>query len=312
MKMNKKILGMPLALFLVAILMISGATAALLSYYTNYKVTATVEQSVVFSDDTTTKTKNIDVIGGDSDIMMLTLKNRANVDADVKVDTTCDALITDCVGVTTNHYSIFGFEDTQGTTTSVIEVTDLGDKVEFKITTNVKAIGHDGFGLIIGDSSDVKYQIHNNDGSDASFAWGTPLISPYDTTLVSGCEWNGWHSSCVNTEVSDLDWVTVTGDRYFANNPDGIFIITVDKTKLGFEDFKYVVYMTQDAEFSDPGFSWSTPSVNDMHVANVGNEITNVVLTIPSQGTMDFIVNTKFDVSIIADTFEIETKVIPQ
>jgi len=84
--------------------------------------------------------------------------------------------------------------------------------------------GHWGYGVVIAtDDVNPAFQVHNNDGTDSSYAWGTHLYSEYD---------NGWHTGDTNTPVSDLDWIECTGDRDYTDNPNGIFTVTIDKCKL--------------------------------------------------------------------------------
>lgn len=93
--------------------------------------------------------------------------------------------------------------------------------------------GNMGYALVIStDHSDPLFQVHNNDGTCAAFAWGTHLYSPWDP-LLGG--WNGWHSSEAgwNTLVTDIDWISCTGDRYHDNNPNGVFTVTIDCCKSG-------------------------------------------------------------------------------
>ena len=85
--------------------------------------------------------------------------------------------------------------------------------------------GHWGYGLAISlDGLEPAFQIHNNDGSDSTYAWGTHLYSPYD---------DGWVSGTTNTLVSELSWVTCTGKRDITDNPSGVFTVTIDKAELG-------------------------------------------------------------------------------
>lgn len=313
--MKKKILGIPIMALVIGLVVMGGVFAALLTQYVTITGTATVKQAVVFSDDTTSKTYNFDseIVAGSDYAELFTIKNRAEVSANVGIQTTCDAVTTDCVGITMNHYSIVGFEDTQNTPTATVTVEDLGTQIQWTIdvdeTNPAYANGHASFGLVIGDDTNVKYQIHNNDGSDANFPWGTPLVSPYDTDLLSSCVWSGWHSGCVNTEVSTLDWATVTGERDLSINTNGIFVITVDKIKLGFDDFKWNMYLAQDAVFTDNTFGWATPNVANMHTAVVGESITGKVLS--SNELFDFIVALNFNVALTPDTFNFETVVSP-
>jgi hypothetical protein len=85
-----------------------------------------------------------------------------------------------------------------------------------------------GYALVIStDHVDPLFQVHSNDGTCAAFPWGTHLYSPWDP-LLGG--YNGWHTSDAgwNTLVTDIDWISCTGDRYHDDNPDGIFTVTID------------------------------------------------------------------------------------
>lgn len=168
----------------------------------------------------------------------------------------------------------------------VVNVAEDGDWMVWTFDFPVELFTGDGnlsVGLIIatdGEGNGPAFQIHNNDGSDASHPWGTWLMSPFDTGLVSGCNWLGWHSSCVNTLVTSLDWVEAIGQR---NTPwqghvsgDGVMEIRIKKSELG-ASFHWVAYPTVGSGFYAPaydvtmqipaGFGWATPLV-DMNVPN--------------------------------------------
>jgi predicted ribosomally synthesized peptide with SipW-like signal peptide len=79
-----------------------------------------------------------------------------------------------------------------------------------------------------GDGNGPAYQIHNNDGADSNYPWGTWLMSPWGPTIDDG--WFGWHSGTDNTPVSELDWVQATGQR--TGSTDGILEIKIRKCSL--------------------------------------------------------------------------------
>lgn len=310
--MKKKLFGIPLTFLLIGVLVVGGVTAALLTLFVDVNVSADVKQSVVFSDGDTSKTYGFDgsLYAGNGFSEVFTLKNRAGVEAPVEIETT--GVVT---GIDVGYFTLLGYEDTQNTPTKEVVVTDLGDKVEWVITYDGDDAaynnGHASMSLVIADDSGVVYQIHSNDGSDASYDWGTWLYSPYSVSLSSGCEWNGWHSSCLNVEVSDLDWVSASGERYKVDNPAYEFIITIDKSRLEGDTFRWVVSSNQDGVFTNPGFGWSSVDVNNMHEAVVGEEITNPFVIFPSQ-EFDFVSVFKFHVALTPDMYNIETKVVPQ
>ena len=182
----------------------------------------------------------------------------------------------------------YSFEGTTGVQSVSIDVQDGGGQVTWTIdypgeapydAPTTEGNGHWTVGLIIaldGDGNDPAYQVHNNDGTDPNYPWGTWLVSPYYD--------GSWHSGSPdyeNTPVSDLDWISCTGDRYNENNPNGLFTITIDKSELvgdihwalnlaigsGF----YSTYMTYE-QMSYPNgeydwFDWGNPVV-DMNISN--------------------------------------------
>lgn len=134
--------------------------------------------------------------------------------------------------------------------------------------------GNLNVGLIIaldGDGNGPAFQIHNNDGTDATYPWGTWLLSPWGPTIGDG--WFGWHSSYDNTPVTDLDWVEASGQRN--GSTDGVLTIKIRKCKLD-ETIHWAASPTVGSGFSGvydvtmqvpTDFSWSTPIV-DMSVPN--------------------------------------------
>ncbi len=178
-------------------------------------------------------------------------------------------------------------------------------------------------GLIIatdGLGKGPAFQIHNNDGSDATYPWGTWLMSPFDTELVSDCEWLGWHSGCVNTPVTDLDWVEATG-AYYGQNTNGILTIKIKKEVLG-DSFHWAAYPQTGGGWYSPyknqqmptpeAFNWATPTVaeDNYHEATIMEALTNSVTVSPSE-TVDFLIVTEFPKMMIPGTYTITTTVVP-
>jgi len=113
------------------------------------------------------------------------------------------------------------------------------------------------YALVISlDKVNPAFQIHNNDGTDATYAWGTHLYSPWGP---EGTGWNGWNTSNTNTLVSTLDWVDATGGYKLVDNADGIFTITIDKAELGLEFYWAVAIMgrTCDTHYPEAWAMWS-------------------------------------------------------
>lgn len=129
--------------------------------------------------------------------------------------------------------------------------------------------GNLNVGLIIaldGEGNGPAYQIHNNDGADAAYPWGTWLMSPWGPTIGDG--WNGWWSSSVNTPVTALDWVEASGNRNVPHT-DGILQIKIKKSEL-VGTIHWAASPTVGSGFWDAydvtmqiptGFNWSEPLV---------------------------------------------------
>lgn len=76
---DKKVLGIPVVVVVVAALATTGvASAALLNVYTTSEGTVNVEQSVVFGDDSVEKSYEVTEVAGDSMMKCYTIKNRSS------------------------------------------------------------------------------------------------------------------------------------------------------------------------------------------------------------------------------------------
>ncbi len=156
----------------------------------------------------------------------------------------------------------------------VVNVTENGEWVTWEFDFPVEDFIGDGnlnVGLIIaldGEGEGPAFQVHNNDGTDSSFDWGTWLVSPWGPTISDG--WNGWHSGDTNTEVEDLNWITASGDRK-GQGTDGILTISINKAKLK-RNFFWAASPTVGSGFYSPmydttmqvptDFGWATPLVD--------------------------------------------------
>jgi len=108
-----------------------------------------------------------------------------------------------------------------------ITVEDLGCALKWTFDFPIDddpSNGNMSYGLVISfDGEKPKFQVHNNDGTDSSYPWGTHLYSKYK---------NGWHTSSKNTPVSEIGWISASGERKHNDNSEGIFTVTIDKNKL--------------------------------------------------------------------------------
>lgn len=313
---------------LVAVMFIGVASAGLLTSYNTVTTTANVSQSVLLdgNDYTNPLTYEFDVIGGDCKWTCHELENTGNVNAEIEFDT---QYWPDGDGITTTYYTptYYTFQTSIGTQPVIITVEDGDCHVTWTIDFPMEAPydpqtecnGMLAVGLIIaqdGDGNGPSFQIHNNDGTDANYPWGTWLYSPWGPTINDG--WFGWHSGSINIPLEDLScqWAEATGDRYHEDNPDGVFTITLAKCVLG-EDFHWALYTAIGGGFCNynyqqayypTGFNWASPIV-DMQIPNYEAA---TVLTDLGAGfvlgkyqSKEIIICHRFDIAIILGTYTI-------
>jgi hypothetical protein len=335
---NKKILGMPIAMLVIGLLVVAGASAALLTYYVNVVGTANIDQSVVWWDGTTASTDTkvyafaSSAVAGNSYTESFMIKNLGTGPATVQLVTNCSAATTDCVGIDWVHrtipYSYNQAIDIVNDFDLLVKIEDDGEWLKWTFdypTETWVGNGQLPLGLIIATNGVLpSFQIHNNDGSDAAHPFGTWLYSPYDADLDSGCNWMGWHSGCVNTVLSDpsMDWVEATGN-YYGEGTDGVLVIRMKKTALG-DNFHWAAVAQTGGGWNDPyknkqmptpaSFSWATPTVgaSNYHAASIP-EFDVITGPFVLEGGEVFSFDTTFDFHVLlkSDSFELETRVEP-
>ena len=118
-----------------------------------------------------------------------------------------------------------------------------------------------GVAVIIGIGNEIEFQIHNNDGIDPYYPYGTWLISYYES---------GWHTGSPYYKNYPLpDGITATGGRRKSENPQMIFTVTIGKAYLACE-FKWAVYFKGGSggrTFYPSDFSWYDTDTSDMATA---------------------------------------------
>jgi len=315
---GKQISMMAAALFVLSV----AASAALLAYFGTVTTTATVQQSVLLDGEAMPNsqfTRSVNPVGGETDCHAHTLKNQASVPFNIQLLT---GYTPEGEGITTKYYVDADYEADVDTTTAYDEYGPVDIKVETTATDVVwtfdmigsrtlQGDGHWAYGLIISlDGVKPAYQIHSNDGSDANFPWGTHLYSTYD---------NGWHTGTTNTPVSDLAWVSATGDRYIATNPDGIFTVSIKKSELGDEFYWaawtgqggfYHPYATGQSGFP-AGFTWTNSPDVEEGVNYAEAELKEETTTVPLAAleTKGFEACHEFDKYIAPGVYTITTTV---
>ena len=310
------------------------ASATLLSYYGKVTTTANVSQSVLLdgNDYSNPLTYEFDVIGGCCKWSCHELENTGCEDAPIVFNTIYwpngDGIITKYC--TPTHYA---FQTSIGTQPVIITVEDGECHVTWTIDFPMEAPydpqtecnGNLAVGLVIaqdGDGNGPSFQIHNNDGTDANYPWGTWLYSPWGPTINDG--WFGWHSGSINIPLEDLScqWAEATGDRYHEDNPDGIFTITIAKCVLG-EEFHWALYTAIGSGFCNynyqqayypTGFSWGSPIV-DMSIPNYEPATIMTDLgagfTLGKYQSKEIIICHCFDIAIFPGSYTIMSKFQP-
>ena len=324
-----------IAIVLVGLLTV-GASAALLTYYNSIGGLVHVKQAVLVDGEgigTPIVEEFGSVTGGDIVCTIHTLENMATIPAPVNFGTDFDpqqdgiivkyldpieyTLVVTAGGIQNDPVDI----DVTDDGTSITWTIDFPGEAPYDDPTT-EGNGLRAVGLVIaldGNGEGPAFQIHNNDGTDSSFEWGTWLYSPWGPTINDG--WFGWHSGDTNTEVSTLNWISCTGGRYNEDNPDGIFTISIDKAELGLcaTDFhwalnlaigsgfynEYMTYEQMAYPMATPGpsFNWATPLVDDIvdnyEYATIANEITGVTLA-PGE-LFDFVICYTFPINVAGD-----------
>jgi len=329
--MNRKKL---LIVVLAIALLVGAVSAAVITYYGKVKVATTVSQAVLLDGNSYPFVieETATVVGGESFCRPHYLTSQTSIPIDLQFDTTFSPALTDNE-ITVTYLKPLGYSwsGAIGGQPISIDVEDGECQVTWTVDFPLEAPydevtegnGLMAVGLIIaldGEGYGPAFQIHNNDGTDSNYPWGTWLYSPWGPTIGDG--WFGWHSGSINTPVSDLDWVDCTGGRYNEVNPDGLFTVIIDKCKLG-EDFHWALYTAigsgfnsnyltyQQATYPD-AFNWAEPLVTatNYEYALLMEELTSP-FTLQPKETLDFIICYSFDPLIQAGTYNIYSTVQP-
>lgn len=310
--MNKRTIGIMLVL---GSLLTFVVTATILTYFGVVTGTANVNQSITIDGNgyDVATTWESDLVAGKTLVHKHMLSNNAEKDIDVNIGTYGVAS-----GVVTNNYEILGYyyeEDLDSVAPAKITVIDLGESVawhiDFDETDPAFNNGHAQVALMIGQDGEIQYQIHSNDGTVSSYPFGTWLFSPYDTTLDSGCAWNGWHTSCYNIPVSDFNSIISIGERDIVDNPDAVYQITVDKGMLDSEEFEWMLYLGGNSgTFLNTAAGWSDNDTSHYYTATIGEKIVNP-LNVRLKSDVDILVEHEFDAALAPGTYTLTTEVVP-
>lgn len=270
MKKRTKIIS----IVLLSLLVVGIATASLLQYYGVIKSITTVTQSVLVD--------GLDTVGGslslNDDGGIHTLVNNANVDAIIKLETDCTALIgiDDCEGITTTYVGVLELttKDTQTwaptlTKKATIIYTLVGDTFAF---TGVP----EGYTLIYYKDTVI--------GLEGRIANPQPamIVTP---TIGNLPQDNDANLDADYSQAPD-NYLHKTGAKLWA-----VPIGALTGTTLDWSQWDSFLYETDL-------MSYSTNSLGE--------------ITLPANGGgVNFRIINDFDVALIPDTYTITTNVIP-
>jgi len=303
---------------IVAILLISilsiGAFGALLKQYATVEMTANMEQSVLL-DGGTSVTDTLEGFAGRTYCYYHTLENLGHKDAPIYFTWTCDK---NKDGITVSYLKPLNYKTAvrpSGTIVADIVVKDVGDAIRWTIDIDMDASpvknGHTAYGLVISkDHIHPAFQIHNNDGTDALYPWGTHLYSKW----VEGEGYNGWltgwngegERTANNIPVDDIDWITCTGERDNSLNHDGIYTIEIKKCYLG-DTFYWAIQLmgdTCDTHYPEKWVMWSGDA-STFAEAKIAKDISSYTLGMLE--TLDFYIVYDFGIALEPNTYAITT-----
>jgi hypothetical protein len=303
-------------------LLIGVASAALISYFGQVKMTATVDQAVLLDGDNINNMpieETATVAGGEFFLGSHWLQSQTSVPVNLMFETYIPG---DSAGVTVSYLKSKGYKTTVTTVPIVgdykvdVTVEDIGDWIQWSFnyfahnTSNAAGDGKFEAGVIISLENGKKFQIHNNDGTVSKYDPGTWIYELYDG---SGW-WHGWFgSNSISIKDAGITWVETEGDMYFRNNPEGIIVIRIHKTMLD-ATFGWGVYAST-AHFSSgipysrsayPGNLWD----GGFESATIMEEITSPFTLNPGE-YLQFYIKYKFAVNIYPDTYTIYSTVKP-
>ena len=287
-------------------LMVGLVSASVITYFGQVKMTATVTPAVLLDGESypTVIEETADVAGGESLCRLHWLESKTSVPVELQFVTTFSpALWAD--EITVAYYRVLGYRFVYESDSTDVTVEDLGCKVRWTMTVDWNhddyKNGQAAWSVSIGVGDTILYQVHNNDGTDPKYPWGTYLYSEYV---------EGWHTATTNTPVTEIDGITGTGERYKTGNPDGVYTIEIDKTLLDCEEFKWVVWINYKNTSTTGTFSWSDTSTTNFHTAKVGTEIIDSFVLQPKE-TLNFLICYSFDVLIAPGDYTIYSTVKP-
>ena len=305
--MNKKILIAGLAI----VLMVGIVSAAVISYFGQVKMTATVNQAVLLDGTDITGmpiTEDATVAGGESFCRHHWLESQTSVPVNLQFETTFSPALTNDE-ITVSYLKSTDYEKTVTTVGSypiTVTAEDVGEWIQWTFYMDSVSGDDDklaGQVVISFDGETPAFQIHNNDGVTPDYAVGTWLYCPYDPIIG----WGTVGDPAWNTPVADLWWVEAEGTMH--NNAEGKLIVRIHKTMLDATFYWAVAgsryYTEPRGTFVYPdGFNWIKP----YEEATILEPITQP-FTLQPMERLDFYICYDFAPNIKAGTYYITSTV---
>ena len=307
--MNRKKL---ILLILGLAALVGTVSAAVISYFGQVQMTATVKQAVLLDGRDITEMpieETATVAGGEFFLRYHWLKSQTSVPVNLQFETTFSPALTNDE-ITVSYLKSTGYEETVTTVGSypiTVTVQDVGEWIQWTFYMNPVS-GDDklaGQVVISFDGETPAFQIHNNDGVTPSYAVGTWLYCPYDPIIG----WGTVGDPAWNTPVADLWWVEAEGTMH--NNAEGKLVVRIHKTMLDATFYWAVAgsryYTEPKGTFVYPdGFNWIKPYED----ATILEAITSPFTLKPGE-RLDFYIRYEFAVNIESGDYTITTTVEP-
>jgi hypothetical protein len=303
------------AILVLALAMCIGvASAALLQYYGKIISTVDVKQAIYLDGHLYNIPVEESFTATPGDIIWKPhyLESKANVPIKMAFDTeiTNSSGLPDGDGITVTYWKILGYKFDEVIDWARVTVEDKGEAVEWTIDLDENSPNLDGnpvagIGVVIGIGNDIKFQVHNNDGVDNNYPYGTWLYSIYN---------NGWRTGTGGNNQPLPEGITATGGRSKSENPQMIFTIAISKEYLDMREFKWAVFfkggMQRGSTKYPSTFSWSDTTTVNMATATLLEQITSSFTLAPSE-RLDFYIKYEFATNITPDIYTITTEVQP-
>ena len=304
----------PIVATLVSLLIVGAVSAAILGVYVTATGTATVEQSVVFGDDSISKTYTFDAMAGDTYTEGYNLKNRSETTAPIKLQTTqCVAGSGVCTsnpgndeeGIETSYWSTVELENKDISTWSVI-----GDSTRATLTYELVSSAFNYELEATGLTPDIEYSlIYYADQQDRFVSWGGD--NPGALIVAGMADENGElglvgsNNLAMNLPQS-ADW-NGSADADYCDNANG------------FDDYDLCrgakVWLVPSSEY-DAGaktVSWADPTsylyeTDLMVYDDVDSDGEALYL---GHGMLNFFIKNVFAINVAPGTYTIKTEVQP-